>query len=86
MVCTSLGSLLRSLFYFLCYIHFSHSVLYSNSKVMCKRCETEASQTNVFSEAARVKIPQGGARASLPPSLPRLYLTHLPLVRKRSAQ
>ena len=27
MVCTSLGSLLRPLFYFLCYIHFSLSVL-----------------------------------------------------------
>ena len=26
MVCTSLGSLLRPLFYFLCYIHFSLSV------------------------------------------------------------
>ena len=26
MVCTSLGSLLRPLFYFLCYIHFSRSV------------------------------------------------------------
>ena len=27
MVCTSLGSLLRPLFYFLCYIHFSLSVV-----------------------------------------------------------
>ena len=27
MVCTSLGSLLHPLFYFLCYIHFSLSVL-----------------------------------------------------------
>ena len=26
MVCTSLGSLLRRLFYFLCYIHFSLSI------------------------------------------------------------
>ena len=29
MVCTSLGSLLRPLFYFLCYIHFSLSVDFS---------------------------------------------------------
>ena len=27
MVCTSLGSLLHALFYFLCYIHFSLSVV-----------------------------------------------------------
>ena len=30
MVCTSLGSLLRPLFYFLCYIHFSLSVVRSS--------------------------------------------------------
>ena len=30
MVCTSLGSLLRPLFYFLCYIHFSLSVYITN--------------------------------------------------------
>ena len=30
MVCTSLGSLLRPLFYFLCYIHFSLSVKVEN--------------------------------------------------------
>ena len=34
MVCTSLGSLLRPLFYFLCYIHFSLSVLYKAPKKM----------------------------------------------------
>ena len=32
MVCTSLGSLLHPLFYFLCYIHFSLSVLWKTIK------------------------------------------------------
>ena len=32
MVCTSLGSLLRPLFYFLCYIHFSLTVVRGISK------------------------------------------------------
>ena len=36
MVCTSLGSLLRPLFYFLCYIHFSLSVQCLGGIVKCQ--------------------------------------------------
>ena len=35
MVCTSLGSLLRPLFYFLCYIHFSLSVMEERKYITC---------------------------------------------------
>ena len=37
MVCTTLGSLLRPLFYFLCYIHFSLSVLVHDSRLKLER-------------------------------------------------
>ena len=40
MVCTSLGSLLRPLFYFLCYIHFSLSVQLTSKVNDTKGCRT----------------------------------------------
>ena len=40
-VCTSLGSLLRPLFYFLCYIHFCLSVLCVLCSIVFGRCHSE---------------------------------------------
>ena len=52
MVCTSLGSLLRPLFYFLCYIHFSLSVL---EEMKCVRA-TEAAISQTHLARARERL------------------------------
>ena len=52
MVCTSLGSLLCPLFYFLCYIHFSLSVL---EEMKCVRA-TEAAISQTHLARARERL------------------------------
>ena len=76
MVCTSLGSLLRPLFYFLCYIHFSLSVV-----IICAlgqiiafllivqwHCEDRPTQFPKYSCGKKKKeLELGGQNVSLSP-------------------